>query len=126
MQSIHHQIVTLALAGALGALASAPVLASSPSSFKSYDRNGDGKISMQEFQAKGGDERAFRATDADRDSSLSQNEFAKMVASPPRMSPAPYGTSTYGGAPGDSSGTGAAPAEPAEPAIPPPDTDSPR
>ena len=86
MKSIHPRVLTLTLAGLLGA-ASASVLAqpmpeAAPAtgapSFKSIDSNGDGKISLAEFKAQGGDDQVFTKLDTDQDKSLSQAEFAKL------------------------------------------------
>ena len=88
MKSIHPSFLTLTLAGLLSA-ASASVLAQSTpgtsfspapsaSSFQSVDGNNDGKISLTEFKAQGGDDRIFTKLDTDQDNGLSQDEFAKL------------------------------------------------
>jgi hypothetical protein len=86
MKSIHPRLLTLTLAGLLGA-ASASALAepmpeATPAtagpSFQSVDSNGDGKISLAEFKAQGGDDQGFSKLDTDQDKSLSQDEFAKL------------------------------------------------
>ena len=86
MKSIHPRLLTLALAGLLGA-ASASALAqpmpeAAPAtgapSFQSIDSNGDGKISLAEFKAQGGDDQIFTQLDTDQDKRLSQAEFAKL------------------------------------------------
>jgi hypothetical protein len=86
MKSIHPRLLTLALAGLLGA-ASASALAqpmpeAAPAtgapSFQSIDSNGDGKISLAEFKALGGDDQIFTKLDTDQDKGLSQDEFAKL------------------------------------------------
>ena len=86
MKSIHPRVLTLTLAGLLGA-ASASVLAQpmpeaapatgSPS-FQSVDSNQDGKISLTEFKAQGESEQSFTKLDTDQDKSLSKDEFAKL------------------------------------------------
>ena len=101
MKSINRHLWTLGLAGVLGATTSIPALAASGSSgFKSYDKNGDGQISLQEYQAKGGQEQTFRLIDSNGDHSVSPDEFAKQ---------------------GTSSAPQGAPASPAAPAMPAPD-----
>ena len=91
MKSIHPRVLTLTLAGLLGA-ASASALAqpmpeaapgvSAPAagapSFQSLDSNGDGKISLTEFKAQGGDDHIFTKLDTDQNKGLSQDEFAKL------------------------------------------------
>lgn len=86
MKSLHSHLLTLTLAGLLSA-ASAPALAQSmaeatspagASSFKSFDSNKDGQISLEEFKAQGGDEQVFTEIDADQDKRLSQDEFARL------------------------------------------------
>jgi len=90
MKSINPRFLTLALAGLLSA-ASASALAAqsmpgtpgtpaSPSgapSIKTYDSNGDGEISIEEFKPQGGQEQAFREGDANQDKSLSSDESLK-------------------------------------------------
>jgi hypothetical protein len=46
--------------------------------FQSVASNGDGKISLAEFKAQGGDDQLFAQLDTDQDKSLSQAEFAKL------------------------------------------------
>ncbi|MDP3422017.1 MAG: hypothetical protein Q8S10_13985, partial [Thiobacillus sp.] len=68
MKSNQHRILNLALAGVLGAF-SAVALATAPvmPNFKTVDSNGDGKVTLEEFAAKGGQPQAFREGDANRD-----------------------------------------------------------
>jgi hypothetical protein len=91
MKSIHPHFLTLTLAGLLSAAsvsafaqpmpeaapASAAATAGAPS-FKSHDSNGDGKISLEEFKAQGGQEQTFTKMDANQDKSLSNDEFSKL------------------------------------------------
>lgn len=90
MKFIHHRLTTLTLASVLGAAASAPALAASMAAdFKTYDSNGDGTISQQEYQAHGGSEGTFRMIDTNGDGSLSHDEFVKKgSASTPPAAPA--------------------------------------
>lgn len=100
MKSINHHAWALGLAGVLGTVASVSVLAAPTApEFKTYDSNGDGQISLQEYQAKGGGEQTFRLIDANGDHIVSHDEFAKK---------------------GAASATEGAPAAPATPAMPAP------
>lgn len=100
MKSVNHHIWILSLAGALGAATSVSALAASASTeFKSYDSNGDGQISLQEYQAKGGGEQTFQMIDVNGDHIVSHDEFARKTPS---------------------SATEGAPAAPATPAMPAP------
>lgn len=78
MKFLHYRLTTLTLASVLGAAVSVSALAASTAAdFKTYDSNGDGKISPQEYQAQGGSEGTFRMIDANGDGSLSHDEFVK-------------------------------------------------
>lgn len=78
MKFIHYRLTTLTLASVLGVAASASALAASTAAdFKTYDSNGDGKISQKEYQAQGGSEGTFRMIDANGDGNLSHDEFVK-------------------------------------------------
>ena len=79
MKSINHRFMTLTLAGVLGIGVAGQALAAT-ADFKAYDSNGDGKISLEEYQAHGGQVEAFHEGDTNRDNSLSQDEFVKAVA----------------------------------------------
>lgn len=79
MHLINPSVLNLALAGVLGSVAAAAV-AEPNSDFEAQDRNGDAKISLEEFQARGGEARAFRQSDADRDAKLTRDEFIKSAA----------------------------------------------
>ena len=86
MKSIRPHVLTLTLAGLLGAASASafaqPMPEAAPAtgapSFQSLDSNGDGKISLTEFKAQGGDDRIFTKLDTDQDKGLSQDEFAKL------------------------------------------------
>lgn len=97
MKSIHPRFLTLAAllsAASVSALAqsvpepvpggSAP--AASAPSFISFDSNSDGKISLKEFKAQGGNEQAFTGIDANQDKNLSKDEFSNLG----KPSPKPY------------------------------------
>jgi hyperosmotically inducible protein len=79
MKSIHHRFMMLTLAGMLSAGAAGQALAAT-ADFKAYDRNGDGTISLEEYQAQGGQAQTFHEGDANRDNSLSPDEFVKARA----------------------------------------------
>lgn len=70
---------TLAVLGALaaGTAFAEPATKATPSSFRDYDSNADGIVTLEEFRALGGDEQAFLKADANRDNKLSSEEFAK-------------------------------------------------
>lgn len=86
MKSFEHRIMNLTFAGALAAFTSTSVLASPVTpGFKSADSNGDGKVSLEEFVAKGGHEQVFREADANRDSRLSSDEHIMAGASNDRV-----------------------------------------
>lgn len=91
MKSINHHFLMLSLASTLSTVAIASSLATpAMSGFKTYDSNGDGSISLQEFKAQGGQEQAFRAGDANRDNSLTQDEFVKASAANDRIKAGKY------------------------------------
>lgn len=79
MNPIKRSVLNLALAGVLGSIAAAAV-AGPGSDFEAYDRNRDAQITLKEFQAQGGEERAFRQGDADRNNKLTRDEFIKFAA----------------------------------------------
>lgn len=80
MHLINPSVLNLALAGVLGSVAAAALAEPAPD-FEAHDSNGDAKISLEEFKARGGEERAFRQSDADRDAKLTRDEFIKPAAS---------------------------------------------
>ncbi|HSJ80255.1 MAG TPA: EF-hand domain-containing protein [Thiobacillus sp.] len=49
-------------------------------SFKDFDTNKDGYLSLDEFKAKGKDELAFKAADINGDGQLDPDEFEKYLA----------------------------------------------
>lgn len=86
MKPVSHHIRNLALLYALGAFAAPAALAGSPmADFKATDVNGDGRISLEEFQAAGGAEAAFAEGDANGDKVLSREEFIRAALGSDRM-----------------------------------------
>lgn len=70
-------MTTLLSTLAAGTALAEPATTDVAPSFKTYDSNGDGAVSLEEFVAQRGDEKAFRAADANRDNRLSSEEFVK-------------------------------------------------
>jgi hyperosmotically inducible periplasmic protein len=89
MKSINHRFITLTLAGMLGVGVAGQALAAT-ASFKAYDSNGDGKISLEEYRAQGGQAQAFHEGDTNRDNSLNQDEFVKALAINDRIKAGKY------------------------------------
>ena len=87
MKSISHRFLNVTLAGIFGGIAAASVVAAPVMpAFKAADSNGDGMVSMVEFAAQGGHAQAFREGDANEDSRLTSDEYAKAVANHDRIS----------------------------------------
>jgi hypothetical protein len=91
MKSIHPRFLTFTLAALLSAASASALAQSVPEpapggsapaastpTFISFDSNSDGKISLKEFKAQGGNEQAFTDTDANKDKNLSKDEFSKL------------------------------------------------
>ena len=89
MKHLKHSILTLTLAGALGATGATLANPVMPN-FKAADSNGDGLVSLQEFMAVGGHEQAFHEGDANGDKQLSSDEYAKAVANNDRIKAGKY------------------------------------
>ncbi len=71
-----NRILSLTLAGLMSAMASASAVAQTTApDFKTFDANSDGKISKEEYKAQGGQDDAFRQSDADGDNALSVEEL---------------------------------------------------
>lgn len=66
-----------ALLASLGALTATVALAQAAPSFESLDKNGDGKISLNEASAHDALFVAFKSLDANKDGELTREEFAK-------------------------------------------------
>lgn len=85
MNRFNRNLLNLTMSTLLSTLAAGTALAgatpkAAPTSFKDYDSNGDGKVSPDEFRARGGDEQTFREADANRDDRLDGDEFTKARA----------------------------------------------
>lgn len=86
MKPINHRMLNLALAGAVGAFTATTALAEpAMPKFQTMDSNGDGMISLKEFQAQGGQEQAFSEGDVNRDKRLSNDEYFKAIATNERL-----------------------------------------
>jgi hyperosmotically inducible protein len=90
MKSINPRVLTLTLAGLLSAAPASVLAAPVMPGFKTADSNGDGMISLEEFQAQGGQEQAFREGDADRDNRLNSDEYVKASANNDRIKAGKY------------------------------------
>ena len=66
-----------ALLAGLGLLAAAGALAQGKPSFESLDKNGDGKISLNEASTDDALFVAFKQLDTNKDGELTREEFAK-------------------------------------------------
>lgn len=66
-----------ALLASLGILAAGGALAQAKPSFESLDKNGDGKISLNEASTDDALFVAFKQLDTDKDGELTRAEFAK-------------------------------------------------
>lgn len=92
MKSFYIPILNLTLATALSAFNAASALAAPDlmPAFKTTDSNGDGMVSLQEFQAQGGVDKAFEEGDANADSQLSPDEYTKAIANNDRIKAGKY------------------------------------
>ena len=91
MKSFEHRILNVTLAGAVAALTATLVLAAPVMpDFKAADSNGDGMVSPGEFVGKGGHEQAFHEADANRNGSLSNDEYITAVANNDRVKASKY------------------------------------
>ncbi len=90
MKPVNRRFLIAALGGLMGAATAATAAPAAGPSFKTYDANHDGKVSLQEFLARGGKEQAFRVADANHDNVLSQDEFATAVSVSDRIKAGNY------------------------------------
>jgi hyperosmotically inducible protein len=100
MKHLNRSFPNLSLVAVLSVFAagpafSAPAAQAAPPSFKVYDSNGDGMLSVEEFRAQGGHEQAFREGDANRDNRLSKDEFVKASAYNDRLKLGKYVDDTW-------------------------------
>ena len=71
------RITAPALLASLGLLAAGAALAQGKASFESLDKNGDGKISLNEASTDDALFVAFKNLDTNKDGELTREEFAK-------------------------------------------------
>ncbi len=90
MKTLNHRILNLALAGTLSAYTASILAAPVMPDFKQADGNGDGMVSLQEFEAQGGFEQAFFEGDANRDKRLNSSEYVKAVSNHDRIKAGKY------------------------------------
>ncbi|MDQ1314019.1 MAG: hyperosmotically inducible periplasmic protein [Pseudomonadota bacterium] len=91
MERFEHRILKLTLAGALAAFSTTSVLAEPVMpELKVIDLNGDELVSLEEFVAKGGQELAFRKSDANRDNQLGRDEYTRARAHIDRVNASKY------------------------------------
>lgn len=88
MKTRNRTLLTLALAGMLSAGVVGQAQASA--SFKTYDSNGDGKVSLQEYEAQGGQAKAFNEGDTNHDRFLDRDELVKAGANADRITTGKY------------------------------------
>lgn len=89
MKNPDRSFLKLALASVLSVSIAGQALAAT-ARFKAYDSNGDGKITLDEYQAQGGQAPAFHEADSNRDNSLSPDELARTRTVPDRVQAGKY------------------------------------
>lgn len=91
MKSFPLRILKLGQAGLLAAFtAHAALAADEKPDFAHFDANKDGVVSLEEFSARGGYEKSFRAGDTNGDGVLAPDEFVKAHASNDRAKAGKY------------------------------------
>ncbi len=90
MKNLNRTLLNLTLAGMLGMGIAGHVFAAPMPGFKTYDSNGDGKISQQEYQAQGGQARGFHEGDTNHDGSLNPDELVKAQSNGDRIEAGKY------------------------------------
>jgi hyperosmotically inducible protein len=89
MKTLNRNFLTLTLAGVLSAGIIGQAQAAT-ASFKTYDSNGDGQVSLQEYEAQGGQAKAFKEGDANHDNFLGRDEFVKAGSNGDRITAGKY------------------------------------
>lgn len=90
MKNLNRTLLNLTLAGMLGMGIAGHALAAPMPGFKTYDSNGDGKISPQEYQAQGGQASGFHEGDTNHDGSLNPDELVKAQSNGDRIEAGKY------------------------------------
>ena len=94
---------TLPAALLVGLVGTAPAIAALsdvtnmpyPPGFAHFDRDLNGRISLEEFTAAKKDERAFKDADSDRDGFLNPDEYVKAISLDSRLAVADYASDSW-------------------------------